>query len=65
MFNKPDSADNNTLGFKQGNQKIRKNIRQIFQRIAQKVAKSKKGKISTTKPNLKTQNIYIKPLLKP
>ncbi len=36
---------------------------QIFQRIDQKVAKSKKAKISTTKLNLKAQ--YIKPLLKP
>ena len=40
-------------------------IGQIFQRIAQKVAKSKKVKISTTKLNLKVQNIYINPLLKP
>jgi len=38
---------------------------QIFQRIAQKVAKSKKAKISTTKLNLKAQIIYIKLLLKP
>jgi hypothetical protein len=38
---------------------------QIFQRIAQKVAKSKKAKISKTKLNLKVQNIHIKPLLKP
>jgi hypothetical protein len=49
----------------QSDQMIRKIIRQIYQRIAQKVAKSKKGKISTTKLNLKTQNIYMKPLLKP
>ncbi len=48
----------------QGDQMNRKKICQIFQRIAQKVAKSKKAKISTTKLNLKTQNIYIKPLLK-
>ncbi len=34
---------------------------QVFQRIAQKVVKSKKAKISTAKLNLKTQNIYIKP----
>jgi hypothetical protein len=33
--------------------------------MAQKVTKSKKAKISTTKLNLKTRNIYIKPLLKP
>ncbi len=37
----------------------------FFQKIAQKVAKSKKAKISTTKLNLKAQNIYNKPLLKP
>jgi hypothetical protein len=43
---------------------IRKKIHQIFQRIAQKVAKSKKDQTSTTKLNLKTQNIYIKPSLK-
>jgi hypothetical protein len=49
----------------QGDQKIRKINRQIFQKIAQKVAKSKKAKISTTKLNLKDQNIYNKPLLKP
>jgi hypothetical protein len=33
-------------------------------KIAQKVAKSKKAKISSTKLNLKAQNIYNKPLLK-
>jgi hypothetical protein len=38
---------------------------QIFQRIAQKSSSQKKPKISTTKLNLKTQNIYIKPHLKP
>jgi hypothetical protein len=38
---------------------------QIFQKIAQKVAKSKNAKISITKHNLKAQNIYNKPLLKP
>ncbi len=59
---------NGSLGLKdnQGDQKIRKKIGQIFQKIAPKVAKSKKAKISTTKLNLKVQNIYIiKPLLKP
>ncbi len=49
----------------QSDQTIRKKIHQIFQRIAQKVTKSKKAKISTTKLNLKTQKIYIKPPLKP
>jgi hypothetical protein len=49
----------------QGDQKIRKKICQILQSIAQKVAKSKKAKISTTMLNLKAQNIYINPLLKP
>ena len=38
-------------------QAIRKKNCQIVQRIAQKVAKSKKAKISTTKLNLKNQNI--------
>jgi hypothetical protein len=33
----------NILNFDQGDQKIRIKNRQIFQRIAQKVAKSKKG----------------------
>jgi hypothetical protein len=37
----------------------------LFQKIAQKVAKSKKAKISTTKLNLKARNIYNEPLLKP
>jgi len=40
---------------------ISKKIGQIFQ----KIAKSKKAKIFTTKLNLKAQNIYNKPLLKP
>ncbi len=39
--------------------------RQIFQRMAKKLPSQKRAKISTTKLNLKTQNIYIKPLLKP
>ncbi len=43
----------------------KKIIRQNLQRIAQKVAKSKKAKISPTKFNLKTQNMYIKLFLKP
>ncbi len=37
----------------------------IFQTIAPKIAMSRKAKISTTKLNLKTQNIYIKPVSKP
>jgi hypothetical protein len=36
-----------------------------FSKNGPKVAKSKKAKISTTKLNLKTKNIYIKPVLKP
>jgi len=46
--------ENFWVQFVQGDQKI----------ISQQVAKWKKAKISTTKINLKTQNIYIKPLLK-
>jgi hypothetical protein len=37
----------------------------IFLKVAQTVCKPKKAKIFTTKHNLKAQNIYIKPLLKP
>jgi hypothetical protein len=48
----------------QSNQMIRKKL-PFFLRIAQKVAKSKKAKISTTKLILKTKRINIKPLLKP
>jgi len=44
--------------------KLEKNC-QIFVEIAQKVAMSKKAKISTTKLNSKARNIYNKPLLKP
>jgi hypothetical protein len=53
-----------TFTIKQGDQKIRKN-RQVFNKIAQKVAETKKAKISTTKLNLKAKDIYNKPLLKP
>ncbi len=49
----------------QGDQKIRKKIAKFFKKIAQNVGKSKQAKISTTKHNLKAQNIYNKPLLKP
>jgi hypothetical protein len=42
----------------QGDHKILKNC-QNFQKIAQKVAKSKKAKICTTKLYLKAKNIYI------
>jgi hypothetical protein len=46
--------------------RLEEEIYQIFQRIAQKVTKSKKAKISTIKLNFKAQNIStIKPLLKP
>jgi hypothetical protein len=37
----------------------------IFQKVAQKVSKAKKARISTTKLNLKARKIYTKPLLKP
>jgi hypothetical protein len=37
----------------------------IFPKVAQTVSKPKKAKIFETKLNLKAQNIYIKPLLKP
>ncbi len=40
-------------------------IHPMFQKVAQTVSKPKKAKISTTKFNLKAQNIYIKPLMKP
>jgi hypothetical protein len=36
----------------------------MFKKIAPKIAKSKKAKISKTKLNLETQNIHIKPLIK-
>ncbi len=48
----------------QGDQKNRKKCR-IFQKVAQAVSKPKKAKISIAKLNLKSQNIYIKPFLKP
>jgi hypothetical protein len=41
-----------------------KKIAQFFKNVAWTVSKPKKAKISTTKFNLKAQNIYIKPLLK-
>jgi hypothetical protein len=47
----------------QGDQKIRKEIHPIFERVAQTFSTPKKAKISTTNLNLKAQNIYIKPLL--
>ena len=37
----------------------------IFQKVAKTVSKPKNAKISTTKLNLKAQNINNKPLLKP
>ena len=47
----------------QSDQKIRKKSPN-FSKLAQKVSKSKKAKISITKLNLKALNIYIKPHLK-
>jgi hypothetical protein len=43
----------------------KKNNLPNFLNNSQKSYQVKKAKISTTKLNLKTQNIYIKPLLKP
>ena len=37
----------------------------ILEKVAKTVAKAKVANISTSKLNLKAQNIYIKPLLKP
>jgi hypothetical protein len=37
----------------------------IFQKVAPKVSIPKNAKISISKPKMKVQNIYIKPLLKP
>jgi hypothetical protein len=44
--------------------RLEKNL-PILKKIAQKSCRVKKAKISATKLNLKAQNIYIKPLLKP
>jgi hypothetical protein len=41
-----------------------KKFAQFFKKVAPKVSKAKKAKISTTELNLKAQNIYIKPLFK-
>jgi hypothetical protein len=48
----------------QGDQKIRKKLPN-FSKNSSKSCQVKKAKISTTKLNLKAQNIYKKPLLKP
>ncbi len=48
----------------QGDQNIWKN-NPIFQIRSPKSLQARKAKISTTQLNLKAQNIYIKPLLKP
>jgi len=50
--------------FRQGGQKIWKKTCPIFQKVAKTVVKPR-AKISTSKLNLRVQNIYIKPLLKP
>jgi hypothetical protein len=49
---------------RQGDQKIRKKSSDFSKNIP-KCHQVIKAKISTTKLNLKAQNIYIKPLLKP
>jgi len=55
------NQSNNTNNESQGDQKIwKKKFAQFFKKSA-----SKKANISSTKLNLKAQNIYIKPLLKP
>ncbi len=64
MLPLPSSCREMGSGFCTVTRRLEKN-RQIFQRIAQKVTKSKKAKIFTTKFNLKVQNIYIKPIFKP
>jgi hypothetical protein len=67
MWNKTSVFESRAYWSSQSDQMNRKKIHQFFQRIAQKVAKSKKGQNIniSTKLNLKTQNIYIKLLLKP
>ncbi len=42
-----------------------KKFAQISEKVAKTVAKSPNDKISTSELDLKVQNIYIKPLLKP
>ncbi len=49
----------------QGDQMIRKKIAKFLKELPKKLPSQKKAKTSTTKLNLKAQNIYIKPLLKP
>jgi hypothetical protein len=51
--------------FSQGDRNIGKTFAQILEKkVAKTVAKPKIDKMSTSKLNLKAQNIYIKPLLK-
>jgi hypothetical protein len=45
--------------------KVTNSTENSFEKVAQTVAAPKNAKIFTTKLNLKIQNIYIKPLLKP
>jgi hypothetical protein len=49
----------------QGDQKIGGKICLILEKVSKTVALTKVANISTSKLNLKAQNIYIKPLLKP
>jgi len=44
----------------QGDQKIGKKFTQVLEKVAQTVAKPKIAKISTSKLNLKIQNIFLK-----
>ena len=48
----------------QGDQKIKK-CAKFFKKLPKKLPSQKKGQKSATKLNLKAQNIYNKPLLKP
>jgi hypothetical protein len=45
----------------QGDQKIGGNFAQIMDKVAKIVAKPKNAKTSSSRLNLKVQNIYIKP----
>jgi hypothetical protein len=52
-----------SLGASQGDQKIGEKIRPNFEKSGQNRHQTKKIKISTSRLNLKVQNMYNKPLL--